>query len=72
MVACEINNLRVFCQQARDVFDDLHMRFRPVTFRKLPHIYDVAVKDDSFRLDCFEVPKKSIRVATIGAKMNIG
>ena len=72
MVACEINDFRVLCQQPCDMLDDLHMRFGPVPLGELPHIYYVAIEDDSLRFDCFEVPKKSICVTTIGAKMNIG
>ena len=55
MISGEVEYLGVFCQQASNVFDHLHVRLGPVTFAELPDIDDIAVEDERLRLDAFEI-----------------
>ena len=71
MIAGEVNNFWAFGQQAGDVFDDLHVRHGPVALVELPHIDDVAIQDNGFRSDGFEIAKKLFRVAAVSTQMNI-
>ena len=50
---------------------NLHVRLGPVTFAELPHVDDVAVEDDRFCLDGFEIAKEFFRVTAVGAEVNI-
>jgi len=54
-----------------ELFHHFHVTFRPVAFAELPYIDNVAVKDDCFGVDAFEVLKKFFCMAAVGAEMYI-
>jgi hypothetical protein len=72
MVSREVNDLGVFCKKARDVFHNLHVRFRPVSLAELPHVDDVTVENKFFGLYRLEVSEKLFGMTAIGSEMNIG
>ncbi len=72
MISCEVDNFCALCQQPCYVFDDLHVRLGPVAFAELPHIDNVAIKNDRLGFDRFKVPEEFFCVATVRAEMDIG
>ena len=71
MITGQVDNPGVFCQQPRNMLDDLHMRFGPIPLGKLPHVDNVAIEDYFFWVDRFKIPKQVFRMAAIGTKVDI-
>ena len=71
MVASEIGDFCIFCEQARDMLDNLHVRLWPKPFVELPHVDYVAIEYDPFGLDRFKIPKQLFRMTSIGTQMYV-
>jgi len=72
MVAGEVSNLCSFGKQSHDVLDNLHMRLGPIAFAELPDVNDVAIEDESFGLNRFEVTQQFFGMTAVRAKVHIG
>jgi hypothetical protein len=71
VIACEVNHFGVSGNEPRDVLDDLHVRLRPESFRKLPHVNDVAIQNELLGAYGFQIAKQRLCVTTIRPEMNV-
>jgi hypothetical protein len=58
-------------QHAGDFFHDCHVFFWEIFFRKLPDVDDVAVEDEFFWSDTFEVANKFGGVTAVSSKVYV-
>jgi hypothetical protein len=54
------------------VFDDHHVRGRPVTFIELPDVYNVAIQNNGTGFYTLQVAQQLGGVATIGTQVQVG
>lgn len=71
MVAWDVIDFYSVRQHARDFFHDGHVFFGEILFRELPDINDIAVENEFFWSDTFEVANKFRGVTAVGSKMHV-
>ena len=71
MVAREVDHGYTVGYEFKDFSNHLHVRFRPIAFAELPDVNDIAVEEDLFRLDAFEVAQEFGGMAAVSAKVDV-
>jgi hypothetical protein len=71
VIAGEVVNRHAFGDKFKDAPHYFHVRLGPVRFAELPDIDDIAVEDNNFRSDTFEVLQQFSGVAAIGTQVYI-
>ena len=71
MVARNIENAGALCKKGSEVFDDLHVRFRPISLSELPHVNYITVQDYLPGANGFQVAKQLLSMAAVGSQVNV-
>src|SRR5687768_16305447 len=71
MIPCDVVRFLSLAYPMHEVLHHFHVRIRPISFAKLPNVDDVAVQNNCFRIDAFEVVKEFFCVATVGAEVYV-
>ena len=72
MVAGEVIYLGAVDRHFQDTAHHLHVFLGEITFFEIPDIKNIAVENERARLDTFQVIVQFVRMAAVGAQVDIG